>query len=243
MASQTDEPVQETFEKEVNLIAYAGDDSPRQLRRWVEAVTGVDVTSFERESKTKWTLEADFGGTFPMSRKLGDSYFDEERIKKEKKKLEKADANVTLSSETKTFRSYENTLAGAGKNLLKAISEEFPDVLNDEFMREFHGNKLRWKNDVGQVAVSISTPDWEERRVLAKETNRSGDDLYESLTEKNSAQFNIDMEAETEEQLDEFTETFVEMLHKVMSRQEGVGKVRYMECEIVTRREGECYDI
>jgi hypothetical protein len=243
MATEAEEEVTQTFEKEVNLIAYAVDNAPRSERKWVEQVTGVDVTSYETETETTWEMEADLGGTFPMTRTLTSSSYDEEEIERQKKELEKSDADITLAQNKNQKKKYENSLSGAALELLKGIRKEFQQTLAEKFAREVYGGKLRWKDDVGNVAVSINKPNWDSRRVLAKEENRTSDSLYTSLTERHSAQFSIRIEAKSEDELDEFTEETVRTLHKVMSKQSGIGQVRYMECEIVTRKEGECYNI
>jgi hypothetical protein len=243
MVTEADEEVTQTFEKEVNLIAYAVDDAPRSERKWIEQVTGVDVTSYETVTETNWEFEADFGGTFPIKHTLMSGNYDEDKLKKEKKQLEQSDVDITLTKENSRSKKYRNSSSNAARQLLKDIREEFPQTLEGEFTREVHGGKLRWKDDVGNVTVSINKPRWDERRVLAKEEDRTGDSLYTSLTKRHSAQFSIQMEAESEEKLDNFTEEIVRTLHKVMSQQSGIGQVRYMECEIVTRKEGECYNI
>lgn len=243
MATETDGPVEETLTKEVNLVAYAAEGTPRNLRSWVEELTDVDVTTTERETKTKWKLIADLGGSWEFERTLMGTQYDEDEVEEEKKKLEKSNSNVRLEKEKKTKENRINTLKQAGKELLKSVKNELPEEVDGEFTRQWGGSTLKWQNEVGRTAAKISSANFDERRILAHESGRSSDDLYESMTESNSVQYTIELEAESDEMLDELTQDIVLGLKKSMSRMSGIGKTRHMECKTQITREGECYNI
>lgn len=228
----------------MTLIGYSDDDHQNNpKRKFANEVTGVPTHKSRLEETTHYEFVAQLGGAWDYEgRRIGENYFDEEKADKLAEEIEEAtDGEVKLVKETETDEVHEASLSQAGKTLTKELTKNLPDEINDSVRQDMW--VARWQDDVGRVKVNISSANWEHMRILSKEENRENDNLFESLTERPCARISIELSGESEEELDDLTEQMVTPVHKALAKQDAIGKVRYMDCTVTTKREGDCYNI
>lgn len=230
------------FTKEVRVVAYDDDLEFPSLRDWVQEVTGIDVTSTETMTDEWWELNYDLG-MGEQTHKLQTYEVNEEEAKKVKNKLKRSGVDVvSLNHKTERKQKMKNTVDQAARQFRNALTEDLPHDL-------FAGVELQkswgwWYNEENQdYYVKLTAADFGERRVLAKESERESDDLYETMSEVPSFSVMVKMRAPAQQHIDKWTDEMIPALTKLLSQNPAIGKVRFMGCEKSVVEQGECYNI
>lgn len=239
-------PEEQNISKEVTMVAYADDEHRNSKEQFVAAVTqeqGVLDKKLARE--TSWRFEI----TIPADHTVLDTKFsrstsDSDTAKDIREWVDENGLSEFVEEEERTERrtDREVTFWQAGQNLLDDAREVLPEVLSTGW-EESGSMHLKWKDDKSETQVRIKNPDFDERRILAKESEREADDLYETMAEHQSAEFEIVINARSQEELDNLTEEVVVPFHKFLSKRTGAGKVRYLSCTVNQTKKGECYNL
>lgn len=240
--AETKEPEEQELKKDVTLVAYADDEHSRNEDEFVTALTGVNTSERETISSKDVTIEIDLGKSIPVSYTPYSHRWTEEGLRKFKRSLanSKMSEYISVEEERNTHSKRVTPISSALSGWMSEVWDQLPLEI-DGLQRD--ENSGIWVDDQDISRIRVRKPKIEEMRVLAKESERESDDLYETMSERWSAQFSITIEADNEEQLDERTEAIVPVLHKRLPKQPGVGKVRYMACTVTQQREGECYNL
>lgn len=234
-------PDEQQLVKEVTLVAYGNEQTKRSKDEFVQALTGKNVAERRTTSTTKRSIELDLGGTFPNRVRVHDNY-DEEELDKFKRSLanSKMSDYIDINEETTTSKKRVTSITSAVSSFMGLIWENLPEEVDGLSQRE---NSGVWLNDMEEAEIRVRKPDIEEMRVLSKESKRESDDLYETISERWCGKLLITISGPNQEQLDTRSDAIIPEVHKMFSKIDGVGKVRYMACTVTEQRKGECYDI
>ena len=240
--AETEQPEEELLQKEVTLVAYADEEHKRSEDEFVTGLTGVDTSEREKVASRDVTLKIDLGKNYPLRVRVSSFDFTDDGLDSFKRSLanSKLKEKIEVDDETNTTSKRVTSISSAIDGWMGRVWEQLPMQL-DGLLRTEHSGV--WKDDKDVARIRVKKPNIKEMRVLAKESERESDDLYETMSERLSAQFDIVIQAENKEQLDRRSEAIIPVLHKWLPKQAGIGKVRYMSCTVTQKREGECYDI
>lgn len=236
-----DEECETEFEKTVTMVGYDSDLDFPSLEEWAEQLTGEPCTetTHEREEKTYLVYDLGFG---EQRTRLRDYNYDDEVLEEVKSKLNDLPGeNVRIETVTKRSQRPSATLNHASKVMVESLFNQCVNTLSGGMEKQ--SNWTKWAADHGPWKVRLSGSSFEEQRVLAKESERSSDDRYETMSEVPTFTFVVTMKAPSEELIDLWTEEVIKQLHKLMSSHEDIGKVRYMSCTVTQEKAGECYAV
>jgi hypothetical protein len=233
-------------EKEVTVVAYSKDeDSNPRVREWAEKVSGVDLSSYDTTTITSYEMVVeDSSGRDLFRKEMG--LFDYEKEKAEKVSedlMEKGVENVRIEKDITENKSFENSMNHASNSLVEFLFLLLPDELEGGVSKYEKTHLTRWRDEMDQWGIGLRYKNFEEMRVLSKETKREDDDLYETMAERPCLTFQIKMTAPSRGHIDTWTESVVPEVTKLLYKHPHIGKVRYMNCVTTTQQEGECYNL
>ena len=236
------EPDEQILQKEVTLVAYADDEHKRSIDDFVTGLTGVDTSERENVSQRDVEIHIDLGKDYRAKLNVYDHEFTDEGLASFKRSLanSKLKEKIDIQDETSTSSRRTTSVSSAVSKWMGEVWSQLPLEVDDLQREE---NSGVWKDDRNVARIRVKKPQVEEMRVLAKESEREDDDLFETISERWSAQFQIIIEADNEEELDRRTEAIIPVLHKWLPKQNGIGKVRYKACTVTQQKEGECYNL
>lgn len=243
--SQAEQPEPEDdqkVEKDITVIAYPRESNQHNLREWLAQVTDCPVDEYETTENTREKIVYDFGREEKEVNVSTLSYKEEIFNQIEGQTFESGEAEIRVERETlrnRTAKIGKSSAARRFRNeLLEGLSNEY---LNGAY-EQVHTN--RWQHvDDPDLQLKVYGDGVEEQRVLAKEKDREGDDLYETMAEVPCLRLKVKMQADSEEAINELSEEFISELTRELSSNSYIGRVRYAECTVTTVREGDCYDI
>jgi len=229
-----------TVTKDVQMIAYDSDLDFPNLDDWATEMSGEPVNERKTEVDEKVEISLDLGQG-PIKFTRGWHRFDSDVVSDLQEKLSDAGiTNVSVVSKNETRSVRKATRYDASDTIITSMFEEMPDTITGGLEKNivYHSymSDSDWK-------VRVTNPNFIESRVLAKESDREDDDLYETLSEVPSLRFNIKMVAPSRGIIDKWTDEVIPQLHKMLSSFPSVGKVRYMACTVTEEKEGECYNL
>lgn len=236
------DPTTQSFEKEVTVVGYADEFNYSSIREWAGKVSGLDHTETDLTEDEYYKLTIRVGDE-EVTKQFREWQVDEEEV--EEFKNATADVpgefvdfeHVHIEEETHTHS--ENGMAEVA---MKEVVEQLPDEISGG-MEKNEKWLNRYEDDDSSNKVRFRRVGFDKRRILAKETNRDNDDLYESVSKVPSLQIRIKMNANSEELIEQWTNEVISEFHKELAALPGVGKVRYMSCTTKKEQEGECYNI
>lgn len=236
------------FEKDITMILYSDKGSYKDPREWIAEVLGDEFNNIVTESNINWHVNIG-DETWGYSTRIPSTYVrrDDVPLEEIKESLGRSSIDgITLKKNINKSQKQEKSMIDIRKKLLNMASSTLPDELpegaewEDKFLwyqDERDVTKVRFSNsDVGNNGTAL-----QERRVLAKQTVREEEKLYETISEVPSFAMKIDMQADEEDTLSEYTKLVITRLHKFFENIDHVGKVRYTACNRKVSKEGECY--
>jgi len=236
-----DEECETEFEKTVTMVGYDSDLDFPSIEEWAEQLTGEPCTEKSTSRNKKTYLVFDLGRGECRTR-LKDYNFENAKLDELKESLNSVPEELLrIEQETERVTNPAATLGDASSALLEELYQQCPDVLSGGVGRAKYLKK--WQNDNSMWSVKLSNSSFGQRRVLSKESERSSDDRYETMSEVPAFSFTVKIEAPTEEFIDLWTEEVIKSLHKAMSSHDDIGKVRYMSCTVTQEKRGECYGV
>lgn len=237
---------EKSLEKEVTLVAYASEEYQNSLDNFVIALTGVDVTETKETEKEKAVVEVDLGGNGPMEWEVSWDYdYDRGEVKRLHNDLLESGLSdsIDIDMVSETTVEQVNSRSSAAKSFFPEIGEEVPKELPGgiQLMNEDARIFLKWLGENDQSHAKVRYPSFEEQRILSKEEKREADDMYENLQQIPCAEFEITIEASSDEEMEERSNALIPELYKTLVKYESVSKVRWVSCKVKEEREGECY--
>lgn len=230
------------YEKEVTVVAYDDDLEFPGLREWAEEITGVDLTTLDTITQEWYNLVYDLG-MGEQTKSIQDYDYSKDRVEEVKEQLKEAGVDsIRLEHHTEEEKKFANSLGKAARRYRTELAGELPDELFGGLELQSSWGYWYSENDP-DFHVKLAHKTFDEMRVLAKESERDSDDLYETMSEVPAFKLRVDMRAPSEKHIEEWTQQVVKNLHKLLAKNPGIGKVRYMACETATIESGECYNI
>lgn len=234
----------ETFEKEVNMVAYAPEDVS-DWRTWLQPVVDDDLQEKTSSTERDWEMEINPNGSdndySNFTRSLDTWNVDEEVAQKMCEDLEGVD-NIEMVYEEDTVENFKISPRNVTDDIINSVIEGLPQQLSGG-LSKLEG-WMKWDDsDNHEFQVRIHTRGVDDKRVLSKESEREDDDMYETLGERKCISLVIRIKAPSQEYIDTWTKEIIPELHKGLSKLEPFSKVRYMACTTNVTREGECYNI
>lgn len=248
-----EDTTQKEYKKEVTMLAYPAEGKTFDARGWADELTDLDMQAQSTRTKEKFHLSF----TMPDGIKdfeedlwkwdLGNS--DEEReetlqaLKDDLSDSAMVDIDKHLSSTT----THDNSLGQASRVLISGLTSQLPNELplnhEGEVTMEQSDDGLQWGGLHYDWKVEINPVGFAEKRVLAKESERESDDLYETAGDVACVEYKIEMVSPRRELIDGWTEDVITSLHKALAKRDGIGRVRYTSCEVSETKTGECYNV
>lgn len=242
--AETEEPVEREFEKEVVMVGYF-DEQKTHMDRFKTLVTGIDLESTKTRRKEQWEFELDLSDAFDDNGAVFNWWvYAEEQKERALERLKERgfEDMVEVHHIIETDEETVNSEYTAKRKLLEELMENLPEELPPDLERATSGGKYRPVDSMASK-INIRRPDFDKRRVLAKESERESDDLYETVADYPSVSFHITLNAGSRELIDLYTEEVIAELHKALSKRDGIGRVRYTSCTTREEKTGECYNI
>lgn len=226
------------------MVGYY-DEQSLDMSRFKTLVTGVDLESTNIHRTEDWEFEVDLSDAFGDNGAVftWKAYTEKQKERaieslKERGLGDVVEVNHIVETDERTV----NSEWTARRQLQKELMEELPEEIPPNLERHEKDGKYH-PQDSMKSKVSVGTPDFDQQRVLAKESERQSDDLYETVASYPSVSLHIKLNGDSQEEIDHLTEVVIAGLHKALSRREGVGKVRYTSCTTREEKSGECYSI
>lgn len=233
------------YEKEVSMVAYPPEEHTTSLEEFAEGISKVDLQETYTANIDQWEFRFDLGNQFSISQNASSDLMADgelEKLEEIKKALKSAPSDViSLEHITDTTVKKKNSLKKAANHMLDELGRSIsPELLDGEITRDF---QRYWKTEEGRTKVRLQHASFKERRVLAKEANRDDDSLYQTLGKVPSYKLKIKLVGDSEDEIDQLTEDVVKHLHMQLSTYPQIGRVRYTDCTITTKKEGDCYNV
>lgn len=240
--------------KEIVMCAY-GPSRVNNIRKWVEEITGIDCTSKVQEVNESYQLVVDWDNAgFRQTSTLISERHIEKSDSGVLKEIENCD-HISIDHERNESTEFKNKLSTVKYNFLIQLFSELPEEISGGYRvrpRRNNPDELRTaayyevaegddEIQYGKKVIDADPEGFDERRVLKKEADREPGQMYESIGQRPSFQFTLDLIAPNEEMMDTWTEEVIVQLHKILSKISGINQVRYTSCEVTTTKEGECF--
>lgn len=236
------------IEKTVDMVFYDAEQAFGSNREWASQLVEADLTEKEKQEFEYVKVEVNLGGA-TKELKFRTHNFTEEGLSAGQNL---ADGDIlSVNHVTETEYVHQKRALPFLNTFILEVCEVVPDAftaggvgleLDPSFSKRRH-----WVGDpdADQITheLKIGRARMEKRRVLAKESERESDDLYETMAEVPSVKFEIKMKSDSRDVIDAMTEAFIPEIHREFASIEAIGKVRYMACEIQETQQGECYNI
>lgn len=242
--------------KEVTVVGYAEEQhKDKSVREFGELVTGQDLTSYEtEETKYHSIVFKDDSHVADVRRSITVPEYEQDKMADVVDVVNSNCEGVEIEVNVEREKDYINHPYQAARDTVRSLEDRFPEQLPSGLVRidyrdTPHLVQIGWGLDGGgdgESKVHIQDSRIEEMRVLSKEQNRESDDLYETVSKRPCISLVVNIEAEGDgwdEVVDGVTENLIPKVVKEMSSLEGVGKVRFMGCEVTEKKKGECYNI
>lgn len=231
----------ETFRKEVTMVGYADEFDYMTLKDWANKVTGLNTNETYTETEEYWELDVNLG--FKSHTETFDPrWYDEEDMERLVDAMQGVDDDlVTFEKKSDTKKLPKATLSSAADEVVRKLMQELPEELSGGLGKK--EGLSRWKDENAEQVVRFWSEEFDNQRILAKEAERDGDDLYESVSKVPCFAVQIKMKAHSEDSIEEWNQEVISNAHKELSALPGVGKVRYMACTTRKEQQGECYNI
>jgi|APHM01.1.fsa_nt_gi hypothetical protein len=249
----TEDTKEKEYTKEVTMLAYPAEGKTFDKRGWADSLVDLDMREKNIETTTSRHVTFDIpedNTSFTESLWRFDLGRDDEERAETMEKLKEdlgSSEYVSVEKETHKNSTFENSLGHASQVLLTSLRPHLPDELplnhEGEETMEISAGNVRWGGLHYDWKVDVEPAGFYEKRVLAKETERQSDDLYETVGDIACVEFSIEMVAPRRNLIDGWTEDVISELHKALSKTEGIGRVRYTSCEVSQTKSGECYNV
>lgn len=236
----TEDSVDKELEKEVVMVGYY-DEMSIDMDRFKTRVTGVDLETTKTERDEIWEAVIDLSDILGGNSVVEHTFYledDKERAVERMKEegiwhLATVDHNIT------TEQSKVNSEYQAQKKLRKELFSDLPDELPPNLVKEAKWGK--YQTPEGSTKTRVKNPDFDKRRILAKESEREPGNMYETTVNCLSVSFEIKLKANSQELIDKYTDEVIVPLHKALAKRDGIGKVRYTSCTTKEEKHGECF--
>lgn len=238
--AETQDPVEKELEKEVVMVGYY-DEMSIDMDRFKTRVTGVDLESTEETVNETWEAIFYLSELSQQVSNARRTLYLEEDVKDLRERAEEIGIEnlVNVEHDLEVSEDKVNSERRAKKSLLAELFEELPEELPPDLIKD--GDWGKYKDSENRTIINVRRPDFDNRRVLAKESEREPGNMYETAVNCLSVEFKISMEANSQELIDKYTEEVIVSLHKALSSRDAIGKVRYTSCTTTEEKKGECF--